>query len=481
MKFTRKENRIYILLFSMSCSLIFFTLYKNIEPSPSNGLRNLIEYEEFNDRCKAGEKKLEEDYKDAFKEEDEDFKFDIKELDKYQKALVNITRDKDYKKISNYLPRILTYLIVAIVGIIFIIFWIVFCCFACKTVGRQDTVGCGAKCCFIIYLILCLAVIFFCVIGIIYTPHLKKTLNSLACSAYEVVFETLPDEGDDKPKVDSWIGLYNISKKLNTLYEDSYEEEKNIVQNMITTFEDIKNKTLNDTEKIMKHADNLDIYNSLIGFGGIALFNFLGLLSMFLIFVCQCKCMSCLYHIFWNIEIIFIICTFFISAIIGSLSNVSKDISEILNNQIYSLNQSIENNMDFIFNFSEIGGPINACLNSEEKNLYSYIFKDNANNDDLKNKSSCTFFEEDFKIIVYGLKETVSKKLFYVSLLYIIADVVGIVSIFLGITIYNSQKGYNPPNDINVNINNRMPINNRIDLSTENLKRQNNEIIFSKK
>ena len=68
--------------------------------------------------------------------------------------------------------------------------------------------------------------------------------------------------------------------------------------------------------------------------------------------------------------------------------------------------------MDFIFNFSEIGGPINACLNSEEKNLYSYIFKDNANNDDLKNKSNCTFFEEDFKIIVYGLKETVSKKLF---------------------------------------------------------------------
>ena len=251
---------------------------------------------------------------------------------------------------------------------------------------------------------------------------------------------------------------------------------------MISIFEDIKSETLNDTEKIMKHVDHLDIYNSLIGFGGIALFNFFGLLSMFLIFVCQCKCMSCLYHIFWNIEIIFIICTFFISAIIGSLSNVSKDISEILSSQIYSLNQSNANKMDFIFNFSEIGGPVNACIFVfGEQNLYSYIFKDNANDNDLKNKSNCTFFEEDFKIIVYGLKETVSKKLFYVSLLYIIADVVGIVSIFLGITIYNSQKGYNPPNDINVNINNRMPINNRIDLSTENLKRQNNEIIFSKK
>ena len=420
---------------------------------------------------------MEKDYS----EKEEEFEWNKETLEGYQNTLKEIIQDKEYGKISKYLPRILTYLIVAIVGIIFIVFWFVFCCFACKTVGRQDSVGCGAKCCFIIYLILCLAVIFFCVIGIIYTPHLKKTLNSLACSAYEVVFETLPDKENDEPKVEYWIGLYNINKELNNLYPNIYEDKKSIVQQMISTFEDIKNENLNDTEKIMKHVDKLDIYNSLIGFGGIALFNFLGLLSMFLIFACQCKCMSCLYHIFWNIEIIFIICTFFISAIIGTLSNVSKDISEILNNKIYLLNKSIENNMDFIFNFSEIGGPINACLNGEEKNLYSYIFKDNDNDNDLKNKSNCTFFEEDFKIIVYGLKETVSKKLFYVSLLYIIADVVGIVSIFLGITIYNSQKGYNPPNDINVNINNRMPINNRIDLSTENLKRQNNEIIFSKK
>ena len=476
MKFTRKEKRIYVLLFSMTCFLIIFALYKNLGSSPSNGLRNLIEYSDFEDRCKDLKNKLEKDYS----EKEGEFEWNKETLEGYQNTLIEIIKEKEYGKISKYLPRILTYLIVAIVGIIFIIFWIVFCCFACKTVGRQDSVGCGAKCCFIIYLILCLAVIFFCVMGIIYTSPLKQTLNSLACSTYKLVFETLQDERDDEPKVDSWIGLYNISKELNDLYPNSDEEKKSIVQNMISTFEDIKSETLNDTEKIMKHVDHLDIYNSLIGFGGIALLNFFGLLSMFLIFVCQCKCMSCLYHIFWNIEIIFIICTFFISAIIGSLSNVSKDISEILSSQIYSLNQSNANKMDFIFNFSEIGGPVNACIFGEQ-NLYSYIFKDNADDNDLKNKSNCTFFEEDFKIIVYGLKETVSKKLFYVSLLYIIADVVCIVSIFLGISIYNSQKGYNPPNDINVNINNRMPINNRIDLSTENLKRQNNEIIFSKK
>ena len=69
------------------------------------------------------------------------------------------------------------------------------------------------------------------------------------------------------------------------------------------------------------------------------------------------------------------------------------------------------------------------------------------------------------------------------SLLLIIIDVIGIVSIFIGLTVYNSQKEYYPPEseevNVNINNNNRM-MNNRVDLSTENLKRQNNEIIFNK-
>ena len=180
---------------------------------------------------------------------------------------------------------------------------------------------------------------------------------------------------------------------------------------------------------------------------------------------------------------IFIICTFFISAILGCFSNVSKDISEILNYQSYLLNSTDESKeyMNFIINFTEIGEQLNVCLNGKQ-DLYSYIFKDDNPVEKIKNKCNCSFFEKDYKFIVYELRETVAKKLFYVSLLYIIADVAGIISIFFGIMIYNSQKGYNPAaDDINVNINNRMPINNRVDLSTENLKRQNNDVIFSKK
>ena len=68
------------------------------------------------------------------------------------------------------------------------------------------------------------------------------------------------------------------------------------------------------------------------------------------------------------------------------------------------------------------------------------------------------------------------------SLLLIIIDVVSIVSIFIGIDVYNSQKEYYPslPYKLNVNINNNRIVNNRVDLSSENLKRQNNEVILNK-
>ena len=63
MKYTRKEKRIYVLLFSMSCFLIIFALYKNLGSSPSNGLRNLIESDEALNRCGEERKELEEEYK----------------------------------------------------------------------------------------------------------------------------------------------------------------------------------------------------------------------------------------------------------------------------------------------------------------------------------------------------------------------------------------------------------------------------------
>ena len=480
MKYTRKEKRIYVLLFSMSCFLIIFALYKNLGSSPSNGLRNLIESKDVQERCDKKSGELENEYK----KDPHSFDLNITKKENYHDALRDVIEYKKYKQITKYLPRVITYLIVAIVGIIFIVFWFVFCCSACKNVGRQNNIGCGAKCCFIIFIILCLGVIFFCVIGIVYTPYLKKTFNGLACYTYKLVFDSY--EGLDLEE-NNWIGLKNISERLNTLEEQDknrYREGIETINSMKSTFEEINDKTIDCIEEIMDQIDKLYPYNSFVGFGGIALFNLLGLLSLFLIFVCQIKCMSCLYHIFWNIEMIFIICTFFISAVIGGFSNVSKDISEIfsyLSNSLNSTDVEKKENLSFILDFTEIQKPLNVCLNGNQ-DLYSYIFQDENPLDDIKDKFNCSFFEKDYKFIVYALRETVPKKLFYISLLYIIADVAGIISIFFGIMIYNSQKGYNPAaDDINVNINNRMPINNRVDLSTENLKRQNNDVIFSKK
>jgi hypothetical protein len=356
-------------------------------------------------------------------------------------------------------------------------------------VERQNRIGCGAKCCFIIFFILCIGVILLSVIGVIYTPYLKKGFNAIACSGYKIVFHFLYGTNRENEEL-KWIGLYNISETLYDLDENGYKDEIETIEKMISTFEDINNKTLDDIEKAMEDLDCLYPYNSYIYFGGVAIFNLLGLLSMFLIFVCECKCMSCLFHTFWNIEIIFIIATFAISAVLGSFSVVSKDLSKILLNQ---KNQTFFNST-LIFNFSEISEQINICLN-EKGDFYSNLFKyKDFHNDleektnmvlneiELKNEYNCSFFEMDYKILADELSDTIAKKLYFISLLFIIVDAAAIVSIFFGITIYNSQKSYYPPKEINVNIDNRIPNNNnRVDLSTENLKRQNNEVIFSKK
>lgn len=486
MKFTRKEKRIYFFIFSLTCFLVVFTLYQSFNPVSQNSLRNLITDDEMEERCLKTKREFREKYDDPKNYEINNGK---DEPDQYQKVLKEIIEEEDYGKIRKYLPRILVYIIIAAIDIIFFVFWILFCCYACRNVEKQNRIGCGAKCGFIIFFILCIGVILLSVIGVIYTPYLKKGFNAFACSAYKIVFHFL-NGTEENQKEFKWVGLYNISKNLTELDPNKYRDEIATIGKMITTFEYINDTTLNDTEKVMQDLDCLYPYNSYICFGGVALFNLLGLLSMFLIFVCECKCMSCLFHTFWNLEIIFIIATFAISAFLGSLSVASKDVSEIL---LIEKNHTFLNN-SFVLNFSDISEQISICLNEkgdlynnlfENKNFHQDLEKKNhmkLNETDIKNQFNCSFFEMDYKIFADELKETIAQKLYFISLLFIIVDAAAIVSIFFGITIYNSQKSYYPPNEINVNIDNRLANNNnRVDLSTENLKRQNNEVIFSKK
>jgi len=477
MNLSLKEKKSFILIFSLTCFLIIFALYQSFFKASSNRLRFLIEETETNKRC---EKTL-DDFKDEINGSPEDIE-DKKSvgLDKYQKVLKEMIQDNNYVKIRKYLPRILTYLIIAIVDIIFIILWILFCCYSCRKVEKQKSIGCGAKCSFIIFFILCIGVIFLCAMGILYYPYLTKSLNGLACSVYRLVYDFL--YGTNENENIFWIGLDNISKNITNINNDhSYDDVFQNILKINATFHNINNKNLEDLEDILKKMDDLYPINSIVIIGGVGIFNLLGLLAMFLLFVCECKCMSCLFHLFWNIEIIFIIVTFFLSAILGSFSIVSKDLSKIL---IYQRNHT---NEKFIFNFTEVNNTVDECLN-RDGNILSVILGDKEeqfyNEINIQNKSlyNCSFFKMDYNILVGELGGRINKKLYYVSLLLIIIDAAGIVSIFFGITIYNSQKEYYPPNteNMDVNINNNRMMNNRVDMSTENLKRNNNAIVFSK-
>ena len=475
MNLSLKEKKSFILIFSLICFLIIFTLHQSFYKTSANGQRYLIEEEQKIKRCD----KTFQDFKEEIPKSPDDIDDKhLYKLDKYQEILKEMIQEQECGKLTKYLPRILTYLIIAIVDIIFIIFWILFCCYSCKKVEKQNNIGCGAKCAFIIFFILCIVVIFLCAMGIIYFPYLTKSLNGLACSVYKLVFDFL--QGTEKNEYIPWIGLNNILKNITNINSDnSYNDAIQNIKRINNKLNEINDNQLEDLEKILKKMDDLYPISSIVIFGGVGIFNLLGLLAMFLIFVCECKCMSCLFHLFWNIEIIFIIVTFFLSSILGTFSIASKDLSQIL---IYQ-----KHNLSDIFNISEINNEIDICLNGNG-NILSNILEDKEKQfyDDMniQNKSlyNCSFFKIDYNILVGELDGRIKKKLYYVSLLLIIIDVVGIVSIFFGITIYNSQKEYYPPytNNMDVNINNIRMMNNRVDISTENLKKQNNEYVFSK-
>lgn len=483
MKLSLNGKKFYILLFSLICILIIFTLNKSFRITQPNNIRKLIEEKEYVCRCEETLKKFKEKYnKSPDKYKNTNVTLDD---DKYVNTLKEIIQDKKYKNIRKYLPRILVYIIVVVIDIIFIIFWILFCCYSCRNVERQNTIGCGAKCSFIIYFILCIGVIGFCVVGFLFFPCLTKGLNDLACAVYKMVFHTI-DGFKDKNDEIKWIGLNEIYNNITSLDSRDYHNGLEIIQNLNETFTEIKEENFNDFEDVLKVFDDTGLYISIGIFGGIALFNLLGLISMFFIFVCECKCMSCLFHLFWNIEIILIIGTFALSSGLGTFSIVSKDLSKILKYQRNHLDEP------FILNFTEINSTLSVCLN-ENGDLINQIFGEERAEDfytqmkgdsdeEIRGLYNCAYFRMDYNIITEELEDVIAKKLYFMSLLLIIIDVVGIVSIFIGITVYNSQKEYYPPSadNLNVNINNNRVINNRVDLSTENLKRQNNEVIFNK-
>ena len=477
-----KKNQ--LLIFSIIYSIIILSLIQNIKASSVYKLRNLLSEDKYFNRCNCTLK----EFRNKYSNPAEEHKFNNS---KYLDILNDIFFEENTKKITKYIPRVYAYLIVAIVGIILIILWIIFCCYCCKKVEKSNKIECCGKCSFIIFLFLSVGVIGLCVIGLISYPKFNKKMNGVACSVYKLVFHFL--NGTDENDInEDWYGLNKIQDLLIKNKDNSFFDKnaENKVRSIVKTFEEVKNNKLNKIEKSMKSNDKLYPYNSIIIFGGVLLFNVLTLLIIFSIFVCDCKCTNCLFHLFWNIQMLLIIVTFFLSALIGSLSLVSKDLSNLL---ILKQKNITDYEGAFILNITENKDVINLCLN-EGGNFYYYLFgnenvdirgEDNkiVSGEELREKYfNCSFFKNDYNILVNELNDSVSKMFYFFSLLLIIIDIAGIISIFFGITVYNSQKEYYPPQaDANIaNVYNNRNLNNRADLSTENLKRQNNEFIFIK-
>ena len=465
-----KEKKFFIIIFSLTCFLIIFTLYQSFFKTSSNGLRYLIEETDINKRC---EKTL-----DGFKREINGSLEAIKvkepvDLDKYQKILKEMIQEKDYGKLKRYLPRIFTYLIIAIVDIIFIIIWILFCCYSCRKMEKQN----DEQVCSGIYVSLA-SIIFIFSMGTFHYSYLTKSINCLVCSVYRLIFDFLhgTNENDNLP----WIGMDNIYKNITNINNSNfYNDVKDYIERINNRFAKIIDNNLENLEDTLKIIDDLYPINWFVILGGVGFFNYLGFWAFNVFLFCRFQFMIYIFHLFWNIEIIFIIVSFFLSTILGSFSIASKDLSIILNKQRNLLNEN------FIFNFSEAIDAVDMCLNGNG-NILSVILGDKEeqfyNEINVQNKSlyNCTFFKRDYNILIGDLDGRIKKMLYYLSLTIIIIDVAGIVSIFFGITVYNNNKNYYPPytENMDVNINNKRAMNNRVDMSTENLKRNNNAILL---
>ena len=535
------KKKIKILLLSLSCTLVIFFLNKNSSNSiprlPFN-LRNLFELETADKRCENTEKKFLEQYTDP-ELSDQDLN-DIKKDDRYLDVLKDIIREKDLGKIKKYLPRIIMYIIFVCVDILLIVFWIALCgCCCCGKKNKEAATGCS-KCYFFIFCFLNVVAILICICGFILVPCFFKSINGVVCSFYKLVLHFTDGTRNDYSDIYNWKGfegINNLTDEYNQIKVELKEindiEKKNTACNndndefckyykttfnellnednsdfidyleipgknislMSDSINNIKNNTLDDIEEIMKYFDKEGKLGLYLLFCAIALLCLIGLLTLSFYFVCNCNCIVCLFHLFWNIEMLIIIITILVGVCFGIFGVFSKDLVPILK---YVKSEENLNNTDPLllkFNDDSDKELTNICFN-KDGNLTSYVFKTNKKykskfNDNfykdfqkeyekLKNANTeqqpklvsayenledilkklkdinndlnehnitkifeCKYFQRDFDILLIELKDSLAKKLSLFALGIIIADLVAFLGIFFGVLIASNYVGKN--------------------------------------
>ena len=540
------KKKTQLLLLSFSCTLIIFFINKNSNissyslPKMAFNLRNLIESEEkFDKRCENTNKEFLEQYNKSIDFYDKNLNDDNKD-DKYLEVLKDIIREKNLGKIKKYLPRIIMYAIFVIVDILLIFLWIALCgCCCCGKKKKESATGCS-KCYFFLFCFLNVIAIIICICGFILVPYFLKSINGVICSLYKLVLHFTDGIKNDYDYLDiNWKGFGGIKNcteqyydaigdikdikdtenlgtecnnynqfcvyyfnTLNLIDENNLDfiqelerSEKNINE-MSNPFINIKNNTLDDIEKLMEVVDKKGKSGLFLLFCAIALLCLIGLLTLSFYFICNCNCIICLFHLFWNIEMIIIIVTILVGVCFGIFGVLSKDLAQILK---YVKSKKNLNSGDPLLlkvnNDSYYNNLTNLCLN-DDGNLTSYVFDTNKKyiskideefykefqnkydelkksgidqssklvkayenlediiknlkniNNDLREGNinkifNCSFFKRDFDILLNELKDKLAKKLCLFSLGIIIADLVSFLAIFFGVLIASNYTGKN--------------------------------------
>ena len=534
MSFEIKNKKFRIILFSLIFTLVIFTKNKNSNLSINSleeqtfNFRSLLSNDKVDTRCKKTQNDFLEKYKADYYSS---LKFES--LSKYQKVLKDMIENKNYSKnIKKYLPRIVMYFIFLIVDILLIIVWILFCgCCCCNKNKKSSSSVCG-KCSFIIYLILSFLVILLCVLGYFLCPCFNKSINGAVCSLYKLVFHFIEGTKDDFPSSE-WKGVNGLEELLNEFtetyneinnlnrkegtdcadsdycdvyndivdriknenngeFKEELERSKQKIESISETFKTIKDDTLDNIEKIMEKLDKYFKLSFIALFSVILLFCFLGLISLIIYFICNCECISCLYHVFWNIQMIIIIITLLVGISFGIVGVVSKDAIPILQNekssenleqgkflfldideqnkekinicfngngslvsQVFNEQTKYESNIDEDYQiFEEKFSSLKGEEESEKKNNLVKAYEgleqilkklkylnDNLNSNNLDKIFNCKFVGSDFNILIDEINDSLAKKLSLYSLVIIIADLASVISILFGITVINNYKG----------------------------------------
>ena len=139
MSISMNNKKFHILVFSLVCTLIIFTLNKPLSKPHkklSFNIRNLVTNEDMENKCSKTYKEFKEKYQKGFSAI-----IKYNGLDKYQNIIKDAIEKEEvnFEIIKSYLPRIFIYGIFLIVDAILIFVWIIYCACCCCSKSRKSS------------------------------------------------------------------------------------------------------------------------------------------------------------------------------------------------------------------------------------------------------------------------------------------------------------------------------------------------------